>query len=425
MKLMAPRARTDSNNHLSRFPGLGLRKDGRYYFQNPYTGRQTTLKTKDLKQAIARWALAKALSDKAYGDQATTHLAQRLQESNTPVSKGSHIHLCDFLKKWRVEVLEQGKVTIKIKRNEGQPLAPRTQKDYTKQAKQLEKSPDAKFALSHPQSLQKIRILIAPWALKATTYNHLKAMLGRMYDHAVLVGLIDKNPMRDIDKLPVQERKVLVPDDAYIRITEQLLIHKENKRDMDGTWRVKICDLMYMFSQQPIDLFALRISQFHLEAIDKSDSNPINWKHGEIHLARSKTSVGGIIEMNAEMRAVVDWLMDFRKEQFRLAKNVFKLPTTDHLLIYPNYMKRVRLQPLKHRTFSDWWRKARAAAKITEDYWLMDMRKKGLTDEYVSQGDNEKGLHATDAMKWHYRLIVPPKRSKNTLTSIRSRAVAK
>jgi len=51
----------------------------------------------------------------------------------------------------------------------------------------------------------------------------------------------------------------------------------------------------------------------------------------------------------------------------------------------------------------------------------MDLRKKGLTDEFVSQGENDKGLHETDAMKRHYRLIVPPKRSKNTLTPIREK----
>lgn len=52
----------------------------------------------------------------------------------------------------------------------------------------------------------------------------------------------------------------------------------------------------------------------------------------------------------------------------------------------------------------------------------MDLRKKGPTDEFVNQGENDKGLHETEAMKRHYRLINPPKRSQNTLISIHDRA---
>lgn len=406
------RPRKPDNGHLDNYPGLGLYSDGRYFFKNPKTGRHRSLKTRDLKQAIARWAVAKALVDKAYGDDTSSRLASSLVQSNTPTSRGAHAHLADFIRQWRTEVLEQDKVKVKIKRNQGKPLSGRTKDDYIKLAKQLETSPESRFPLSHPQQLSRLRQLLSPWITKPTHYNHLKAVLGRVYDHAVYMGLVERNPMRDVDKQAVARREVLMPDEAYLAITEQLTEHRLNKQVWDGRWRAYICDLLYMLSQQPVDAFSLRLSQLRLEA----------GEHGEIHLARAKTNVTGIIGMNAEMREVVDWLLAFRREQLQMRSSVLRSIEDDHLLIYPAYMdRRSRWKPVTHRTFADWWRKATKAAGYDGQYWLMDLRKKGLTDEFVAQGENDKGLHETEAMRNHYRLIKPPKHSRNTLTRIQER----
>jgi len=422
-----PRPRRKDNQALSNYPGLGRYPDGRYYFQNPFTKRQASLKTRDLKKAIALWALSKAICDKAYGKSDTDQIIDKVRESNTPVSKGGHIHLRDFIKQWRTEMLEQGKVTIKIKRDQGKPIAKRTRDDYVKNCKQLEALEESRFSISSPDILKKIRILLSPWITKPTTYNHIKSVLGRVFDHAVVTGHIDRNPMIDIDKLAVSKREVLIPDKAYIEITDQLAVHQNNRQQHDGTWRIVICDLIYMLSQQPIDFFSIKVSQINLDAIDKSDPDKENWIWGEIDLSRHKTSVAGIIGMNREMREKVEWLLKFREDQLRLSGNVFRKPEHDNLLIYPMYMaKRYRLRPVTHRTFSGWWAEASEKAGYKKpgekgQYWIMDMRKKGLTDEFVNQGDNDKGLHATEAMKAHYRLINPPKRSRNTLVSIRDK----
>lgn len=405
---MAPRPRSESNDDLKDYLGLGRYSDGRYFFRNPYTRVQVSLKTRDRNRAIALWALSKAMADKAYGDPSGASLAAKLQASNTPTSKGANIHLGDFINEWKRDYLDKGLVTIKIHRNQGQSLSDRTKKDYQKYCGMLTGTGKAGFPISSPQVLKQVRALLSQWIASPTTYNHLKALLGRVFDHAVLQGLVDRNPMRDVEPLAVAERKVLVPDEAYLNIVKQLKVHDYNKRTFDGEWRIYVCDLLYMFSQQPIDAFGLQVSQFRLDA----------GKYGEIDLARSKTGVAGIIEMNAEMRECVDWLLAWRKEQMRKA-NVVMVPPNDSLLIYPAYMDRQhRWKPLRHRTFSGWWLDARRAAGIEEDYWLMDLRKKGLTEEYLSQGENDKGLHG-EKMKWHYRLIVPPKRSLNTLTPIR------
>jgi hypothetical protein len=407
---MSPRPRSDANADLADYPGLGRYKDGRYYFRNPFTSIQVPLKTRDKQKAIGLWSLAKALAQKVHGDPCGALLAERLQASNVPLSKGANVHLCDFIDDWRENMLEAGLVKVKIKRGQGEPLGDRTKADYIKYCRMLIATGKARFPISAPRVLMQVRELLSPWIGSPTTYNHLKAVLGRVFDHAVLKGLIERNPMRDIEKLAVAERRVLVPDEAYLKIVDQLKVHHYANQDYDGEWRMRLCDLLYMFSQQPIDAFALRVSQLNLEA----------GKFGEIDLSRSKTGIAGIIEMNAEFRECVDWLLAWRKEQMRQANVVLLKAKTDNLLIYPAYMDRLhRWQPVTHRTFSKWWLDARRAAGVEEDYWLMDLRKKGLTQEFLTQGENDKGLHDTQRMRDHYRLIVPPKRSQNTLTPIR------
>ena len=417
-----PRRRKHSNSALDSYPGLGQWKNGGFFFKNPHTGRQATLKTKDFAVAKKRWAVAVAIADKQYGDDSAARLAESIARSNTPVSRGDKIHLADFIKQWREAMLEPGKVMVKIKRNQGQPISERTKRDYTNQAQQVEALPEARFPVSDPRVITKTRKLMARWIGNPTHYNHIRAVLSRVFDHAVVTGLVEKNPMRDIDRLPVERREVLIPDDDYLAITKQLMAHKNNKRVMDGEWRAVICDFFYMLSQQPIDAFSVTMAQISLKAEDFSDPDPEKWSFGEIALSRSKTKVAGIISMNKAMREVVDWLIDFRKNELAKRNNRFSPLGHDNLLIYPAYMDgRSRWKPVKHRTFSLWWSEACEQAGLKGKYWLMDLRKKGLTDEFVSQGENDKGIHETDAMRRHYRLITPPKRSRNTLTSIRNR----
>ena len=59
------------------------------------------------------------------------------------------------------------------------------------------------------------------------------------------------------------------------------------------------------------------------------------------------------------------------------------------------------------------------AGFVEGKYWLADLRKKGLTDKFVEQGENDKDGHKTQAMRDYYRLQKPPKRAKNTLVDIR------
>jgi hypothetical protein len=68
------------------------------------------------------------------------------------------------------------------------------------------------------------------------------------------------------------------------------------------------------------------------------------------------------------------------------------------------------------------WAQTGEDAGYKGQYQLRDLRKKGLTDEFVSQGENNKGGHEIEAMRNHYRLIRPPERSRSTLKSLRDAA---
>ena len=70
------------------------------------------------------------------------------------------------------------------------------------------------------------------------------------------------------------------------------------------------------------------------------------------------------------------------------------------------------------------WRDACKTAGYGGMYHLRDIRKKGLTEEFLSQGENDKGGHETQAMRNHYRLIKPPKRARTTIRFEREQNVS-
>ncbi|OEY68081.1 hypothetical protein BG841_13990 [Marinobacter sp. X15-166B] len=349
-------------------------------------------------------------------EQSTTDFDAELLSGNISVAKpadpASRTTLKSYLQKWRTQTLGHSVIDGQViwgechilsqrGRNSGRPIALATRIDYANDAQQLEASDDSSFTLSDPHLLRKVRTLLSPWITKPTHYNGLRNTLSRVFSHAVDSGLIDRNPMADIKKVNEPKREVLVPDHVFAEITALLCVHKLNKQAHDGTWRAKICDLIYMMSQQPIDVFGLKEDQIH------DDQGPF----GEIHFARHKTGVPIIIEMNKELRQLVDWFREWKRKQGIISP---------YLMVYPQYFdKRSRTKPVKHRFMQLSWAQACTDAGYKGQYQLRDLRKKGLTDEFVSQGENNKGGHETEAMRKHYRLIRPPERSKSTLKSLR------
>ncbi|MCG8381797.1 MAG: hypothetical protein MJA28_06205 [Gammaproteobacteria bacterium] len=418
-----PRNRKDNNEDLAPYPGLGRYADGRYYVVHPVTKKQASLKTRDFKQAVKLWGVLSATWKDVKADLVSQKLLNKLGDLETPKSAGRDIHLCDFLKQWREEILGYKKLpdgSIQLShcyviaqrgKGRGKPIAEPTRRDYGADCLQLEAREDAKFPISDRQAVEKIRALLSQWLTKPTHYNGLRNTLTRALSHAVQTGVISRNPMRDIEKVLEPKREVKIPDEAFSAITTRLLTHNINKRVRDGEWRAKICDLFYMFSQQPIDVFGLMESNIHL------DEGPF----GEIHFARHKTGNVGIIEMNAELRELIEWFQQFKRSQGIISP---------HLMVYPMYMdSRSKGKPVKHRTVGGWWAEACIECgytaidhegKTVALYQLRDLRKRGLTDEALNAGEaTNKGIHSTEQMKNHYVLEEPPKRATNTLQPIK------
>lgn len=404
--------RTLKHRSLAQYPWLYLRKDnGVYYVVNPYTRRQISLKTTDRSKAITRWAGLLRIWEQERGEYDLDEAAKKLS-TTSQFESDSEVSLAIYMRKWRTEVLGHGYEDGKIVwgechvlsqrgRNRGKPIALASRRDYASDAQQLEASDDSDFLLSDPHILRRIRRLLSPWLTKPTHYNGLRNTLSRVLMHAVRDGVIDRNPIRDIEKISEPKREVLIPDDVYVKITEQLCKHRLNKRIKDGTWRAKICDLIYMLSQQPIDVFGLKEEQI------KDDEG----EFGEIHFARHKTGVPIVIEMNKELRDLIEWFRNWKRDQEIISP---------YLMVYPRYFDmRSRTKPVRHRFMQISWAEACEAAGFKGQYQLRDLRKKGLTDEFLSQGENNKGGHESLQMRKHYRLIRPPERSKSTLKSLR------
>tara|TARA_R110002049_G_scaffold291597_4_gene475693 strand:+ start:18153 stop:19220 length:1068 start_codon:yes stop_codon:yes gene_type:complete len=344
------------------------------------------------------------------GDLVAERIANRVSDlgnTSTPTT------IAAVLAKWRTEQLIANKVIAKRGKGKGRPISEKTKSDYKADCIQLEKQAVAKKAkLNSPTLLSDIRKLLAPWANQATHYNGLRNSLSRVFSWAVSVGDLTRNPIIDIEKAVEHKREVLIPDNHYIQITKELATHSFFGIERDGEWRAKICDLIYMLSQSPIDVFSFRDSQI---SDDTYIDDGIVYS-GSITISRAKTAETVIIGMNSELRELVDWFRAFKKAQNMISP---------YLFVYPSYMgRRYHGKRVTHRTMSAYWLEARKAAQekhgFNEDYQLRDLRKRGLTDEALTAGKaTDKGAHATEAMRNHYVLTKPPKRHGNTLKPIR------
>jgi hypothetical protein len=408
---VAPRRRSAENQWLEAYPGLHVFPDGRFYVVHPVTGNKASLGTRDKKTALALYGRLAAKWQPEKVEAVASALLEKLDGLDKPRSPDDDITFAEYAKRWRegllgVKFAADGRVKLsptKIVKKGGKPISEQTQRDYGKQCRQLEESEAAGFKLSDDNLLNKTRRLLAPWAEQPTHYNHLIAVVSHVYRAAIREGIanIDRNPATDIEKMAVAKRKVYIPDADYIAITCALMQHEHMGKIEDGEWRARICDLLYMVSSRPGDYFKLKDSNLRLDL----------GEHGEIHFGHSKTEVDQIIEMDAEMRELVEWFLAF-KRQHRIFNR--------HLLCYPPYMGRMAGKPVSHRQMWQYFHDAVIEAGFPKGkYRLQDLRKKALTDEFINQGENDKGGHQTEAARKHYRLMTPPKRAKNTLANIR------
>lgn len=417
---MAPRKRSPQHEWLKEYPGLHVFPDGRFYVVHPVTGLKASLGTRDRQTALALYARLRARWEPEKVDAVANALLGRLDSIATARQPEADLSFAEYARQWRENVLgvtvsAGGRITMgktKLVKKGGKPIGELTQRGYGQQCRQIEVAEGAQFRLSDPNLLQCTRRLLATWADTPTHYNHMLAVVSHIYRAAIRDGIasIDRNPATDIEKMRTGKREVYIPDADYVKITGVLLRHQHMGTEEDGEWRARICDLLYMLSARPGDPFKLTEKNLRLPVVDLSAPEE-DRDFGSISFGHAKTAQDQIIDMNSDMREVVEWLLAF-KRRYRIFNQ--------HLLCYPPYMGRNAGKPVSHRQMWQYFHDAVIEAGFPKGkYRLQDLRKKGLTDEFVHQGENDKGGHKGQAMKDYYRLITPPKRARNTLVDLR------
>jgi hypothetical protein len=111
--------------------------------------------------------------------------------------------------------------------------------------------------------------------------------------------------------------------------------------------------------------------------------------------------------MNKELAGLWQWFIKMKKKE-----QIISL----YLLVNPRYFDtRSRAELATHRTLQKAWRKACKEAGYGDLHPLSDFRKKGLTEKYVTQGENDKGSRKTQAIADHYELMKFLKRAGHTI----------
>jgi len=428
--------RNKGNAGLENFPGLYVQPYGVFYMKHPTTRKQLSLGTNSLQKAKALYVRVMQRWEEEKAGSAADLFLKKIDQAIQP-EKTNHrqISFREYAKKWREVILgiivKKDKIVckqtkIRQKKGEQEFLAKKTQEEYGRQCRQLENSAHSDFQMSDKDLLRKSRKLLAEWSDRPAHYNHLLAVMSHIFQQAIIDDVTDSNPAKYIDPLPTGGgRKVYIDDEAYIKITDKLTAHYLKQgpggaRLRDGEWRAKICDLLYMLSSRPCEPFKFTENNINFNEPGVFGFGIIRFQHG-------KNKVWQIIDMNQDLHDLIKWFIDWKTKQRIITPN---------LLVYPLYYpKGVKGRPITHRVFATEFKNAvigcgyfdwieaevdgKKAKRKSAHYQLRDLRKKGLTDEYVNQGENDKGGHKTQAMADHYRLHKPPMRASNTLVSIR------
>lgn len=414
---MTPPKRSKSPE-LEGYPGLGVRPWGTYFIEHPRTRRQASLKTKSLDKAKKLWAIMQQKWDSEIAEAAADTLLNKLdaleQEQQRKIPT-----VAEFAKEWRqgwlgVEVWQQGLrqrfnySDCKVLSKKGKTLSQNTVKDYAGYIVN-KYEPSAllqKTLLTDKRLGQKLREFLSDWSQKPTTYNHHLACLSKIMQQAVMDGLIEANPCRDIP-LAVIPRKTrdqieaqYIDDQAYAAITQAMMVDTQSGKKHDGEWQARLVDLMLFMSSRPGDAIKVRDDDF-----DES---------GQLKYETSKTAeLIWVEDETGELAATVKWFREWKK-----ANSII----SPYLCVQPKYKRYgVAGQPVTVKYLSRKFSDAVKAAGYAPGTWTLRLiRHKGLTDEAAKDLANNKGGHRTQSARDKYRVQAIPTRVKNTLVNPRN-----
>ena len=384
------RNRSRRNADLVQYPGLHRDAKNYFYIKSPITGKRAYLGTKDKAMAIRLWRPIARKWDETIEADEVNRIAGRLNAANDVLS------FSEYCKKYRETRL------VKATKRNGEALGAKTANDYRLMLKnQIE--PHKGFGVSIKQlDTKTVRQYLAAYMDRPATYNYHLSIISRVCNEALDEGLIDTSPATDIQRRARVKRKTYIDDETYLAITGELT-----------EWEAKVCDLIYMVGGRPGDVLRLK----HTDISD-----------GIIHYTAAKNTQSLEIEMNRDLAALVAWFYSWKRKQGVLSR---------HVVCYPRTARQdMRGEPLSvvymSRKFTAACRKLgyvqrdKSGHPIDSNgdkvdvnsaktlYELRDLRPKGLTDEFLAGGENNKGGHKTEAMKQHYRRVsVPIKAASN------------
>lgn len=376
-------------------PYLHADKAG-FYIVHPTTRRKARLGTRDRKAALAIYGdvIPKIRGEVAKAD--AERIAGRLRAVALP--RESSVSLADYCATFRADVLPG------LTKKNGEPMGEKTRDDYGRMLeKQIEPSKAAAVALADADAMT-VRAILKPWINKEAFYNHLKAALSRVFGHAVLEGLLPRNPVKDVDRRPTKKRKVTIQHDHYAAAMSHL-----------HDWQAMACDLLYLIAARPGDTLRLTEDDFERwdapKVVELDDGRSVRlW--GVLRYRASKNKAPVEIEVNDALNDVLTWFMEWKRDRFIISRHFVVFP--------PRWRGGMQGKPVTVESLSRHFQAAvRAAGIPAGTYSLRDIRPTGLTDDWLEGGDGAKGGHKTEQMKQHYRRAEVPFRATNTLSAIR------
>jgi hypothetical protein len=369
-------------------PGLYCYR-GRSCFIQVGGMKPVPLNTQDRDAALAIYWEFRRLWDSEQSAKQADDLAGRLKLAATG---GDTTTVAEYAAHWRATQLPA------LLKNNGKPISDKTRADYARMVRyQVEAyEPFQTLAVGHART-RDIRQFLARWIDAPAYYNYVKAVLSRLFAHAVDEGVLDANPVTDVHRRAVHRREVVVPMAEYLRITAQL-----------ADWEARACDLIYLISHRPGDVLRLRDEAPSVRYADGRVIVAFTATKNEqaIEIADNVATQGGIAE-------TLQWFRDWKARQEIVSK---------HVVVYPRTARKRDIgQPVSRDYLSRRFASAVAAAGLEPGrYTLRDLRKTGLTNEAQIAGEaTRKGGHKTEQMRQYYVVGGITQRANNNLVVLR------
>lgn len=374
--MIMPMSRPRKTGNKDLRPGLYRRENGVYRMKHPVNGKFFSLDTKDRQEAETLY------------DELMRHLMDEVSQAKADKLvkkiKGDELTLAEFAKVFREDHLP---TLLGRKRKPINDESKKAYNNFLKNSIELFEGFDRPISyFSHPDNgPQVVRQYLSQWLNMPSPYNYRKACLSRVFQTAIDLGLLQRNPCTAIKNRESVSCDVIIPKDHAKPILGRLAADYGDYVAMAVNW-------LYVVSGRPSDMLDVREQ-------DISDTH--------LHYTANKNSQPVIMPLDDELIYLSEWFRNFKKKQGIVSQ---------HLIVHPgNVDKKIRYKAISR----EWlYRRFKAACVAVgyPDYTLRHLRPSALTEEARQAGEStNKGAHKTKAMQDHYVKEVQPMAVTNNL----------